>query len=102
MVHCITFELIGIRLPDETAKIDEAIKALGPAYAFTKHTWFVECELENLDISQRIAPLLRAKDRLVVTRIHKDWIAANLTPEETEWLGSRNFTGVTDPPLFRR
>ncbi len=102
MVHYITYDLIGIRLPDETARIDAAIKAMGPAYAFTKYSWFVESELENREISERIAPLLRAKDRLIVTRVHKDWIAANLTAEETEWLGQRNFTGVTDPPLFRR
>ncbi len=102
MVHCITFELIGLRLPDETARIEAAICAMGPAYAFTKSTWFVESELENREISERVAALLRAKDRLVVTRVHKDWIAANLTPEETEWLGSRNYTGVSDAPLFRR
>ena len=89
-------------MPDETARIEEAIKAIGPAYAFLKTTWIVESELENKQIMERLAPLLRAKDRLLVTRIHKDWIAANLTPEETEWLGSRNFTGITDPPLFRR
>ncbi len=102
MVHYITYELVGIRMPDEAARIEAAIKAMGPAYAFTKSSWFVESELENKEISERIAALLRPKDRLVVTRIHKDWIAANLTPDETEWLGSRNFTGVTDPPLFRR
>ncbi len=102
MVHCVTFELIGLRLPDETARIEAAVKALGPAYAFMKNAWFVETELDNREISERVAALLRAKDRLVVTRVYKDWIAANLTPEETEWLGSRNFTGVTDPPLFQR
>ena len=102
MVHYITFELNGIRMPDETAKIEAVIRAIGPAYAFTKTAWFVESELENKEISERLAVLLRAKDRLVVTRVHKDWISANLTPEETEWLGSRNFSGATDPPLFRR
>ncbi len=102
MVHYITFELIGIRMPDETARIESTIRAIGPAYAFTKNAWFVESELENKEISERVAATLRAKDRLVVTRVHKDWISANLTPEETEWLGSRNFTGVSDPPLFRR
>ncbi len=102
MVHSITFELIGIRMPDETARIEAVIRAMGPAYAFTKSVWLVESELENQEISERLAVLLRAKDRMLVTRVHKDWIAANLTLEETEWLGSRNFTGVTDPPLFRR
>jgi hypothetical protein len=89
-------------MPDETARIEAAIKALGPAYAFMKTSWIVESELENKQISERLQPLFRASDRLLVTRIHKDWIAANLTAEETEWLGSRNFTGITDPPLFRR
>jgi len=36
---------------------------------------------------------------LVVARVHKDWTAANLTAEETEWLGSRNYAGATDPPV---
>ncbi len=102
MVHSISYELVGIRMPDEVARIEAAIKSLGAAYAFTKNAWYLECELENKEISERLAPLLRANDRLLVTRIHKDWIAANLTAEETEWLGSRNFTAVTDPPLFRR
>lgn len=102
MVHSITYELVGIRMPDEVARLEVAIKALGPAYAFSKSMWIVECELENAAISERLAPLLRAKDRLLVARLHRDWVAANLTVEETEWLGSRNFTGITDPPLFRR
>jgi hypothetical protein len=89
-------------MPDEAARIEAAIKAIGPAYAFTKTGWFVESELENKEISARVAATLRAKDRLVVTRVHKDWISANLSPEESEWLGSRNFTAVSDPPLFRR
>ncbi len=102
LVHFITYELVGLRMPDETARIEAAIKALGPSYAFTKTSWFVECELENREISERLAVLLRAKDRMVVTRVHKDWVAANLSDDETEWLGSRNYTGISDPPLFRR
>jgi uncharacterized protein YbjT (DUF2867 family) len=98
VVHYIAYELNGIRLPDETARLEETIKALGSAYAFARNAWFVESELENREISAKIAPLLRQKDRLIVTRVYKDWVAANLSPEETEWLGSRNFTGITDPP----
>jgi hypothetical protein len=102
VVHQISYELIGVRMPDETARIEATIKALGPAYAYTKTSWIVESELENHEISARLAPLLRANDRLLVTRVHNNWVAANLTAEETEWLGSRNFTAITDPPLFRR
>ena len=102
MVHTITYELVGLRMPDEVARFEAAIKSVGPAYAFMKTVWFVESELDNQTISERLAPLLRANDRLLVTRVHKDWIAANLTPDETEWLGSRNYTGLADPPLFGR
>jgi len=102
VVHYISYELSGIRMPDDVARIEAEIKSLGPSYAFMKTSWVVESELENKEISRRLAPLLRAADRLLVTRIHKDWVAANLTPDETEWLGSRNFTGITDPPLFKR
>ncbi len=102
MVHCVTLELVGIRMPDETARIEAAIKAMGAAYAYTKSVWFVESELDNRAISAQLVPLLRANDRLLVTRVHRDWIAANLTADETEWLGSRNFTGTSDPPLFQR
>jgi hypothetical protein len=102
VVHCITIELNGIRLPDETARIEESIKALGPAYMFTKGVWFVESERSNHEISATVAATLRAKDRLIVSRVNKDWVSANVTDQENEWLGSRNFTAVGDPPLFRR
>ncbi len=98
MVHYIAYELNGIRLPDETARLEEAIKALGPAYAFSRNAWFVESELENKQISAKLAPMLRQKDRMIITRVYKDWIAANLSDDETEWLASRNFAGITDPP----
>ncbi len=102
MVHYITYELAGIRLPDETAKLEAAIKSLGDAFAVMKNSWLVECEMSNQEISERVVPLLRQKDRLLVTRIYKDWIAANIAQEEADWLAARNFTSVDDPPLAVR
>ena len=102
MVHCILLEFHGIRLPDETARIETVIRECGAAFAFTKSTWIVESELGNAEIGERLARVLRAHDRFVVTRMHKDWIAANLTDEETDWLGSRNYTSTSDAPPFPR
>jgi hypothetical protein len=102
VVHCITFELVGLRLPTETAKLEDAIRGLGEAYQFQKTTWFVESELSNTEISQRIVTAMRPNDRLLVTRIHKDWVMANAPQAELDWLGGRNYSGVGDPPLFRR
>jgi hypothetical protein len=102
VVHYITYELVGIRLPDETSKIDAMIKSFGDAYQFQKHAWLVESERSNHEISEALVTVLRSKDKLLVMRIHKDWTAANVPQEELDWLGSRNFTGVGDPPLFRR
>jgi hypothetical protein len=102
VVHYITFELVGIRLPDETAKIEAAIKSLGDAYQYQKYAWLVESESSNTEISERIVATLRPKDRLLVMRIHKDWTAANIPQEELDWLSGRNYSGVGDPPLFRR
>ena len=45
MVHYIALELPGLRLPDETAKLESAIKSMGDAYQFQKHAWIVEAEL---------------------------------------------------------
>jgi hypothetical protein len=102
VVHYIAFELVGIRLPDETAKLETAIKALGDAYQFQKHAWLVESELSNTQISERLVAVLRPKDRLLCMRIYKDWVAANVPQEELDWLSGRNYSGVGDPPLFRR
>jgi hypothetical protein len=102
VVHYIAFELVGIRLPDETGKIEAAIKSCGDAYQFQKHAWLVESEMSNTEISERVVATLRPKDRMLTMRIHKDWIAANLPQEELDWLGGRNYSGVGDPPLFRR
>jgi hypothetical protein len=102
LVHYIAYELVGIRLPDETAKLEDAIKSFGAAYKFQKAAWLVEAEASNTEISAKLVTVLRPNDKLLVMRIHKDWTAANLPQEELEWLGSRNFTGIGDPPLFRR
>ena len=102
MVHYIAYELVGIRLPDETAKLETAIKTLGDAYQFQKHAWFVEAELNNTEISERLVAVLRPNDKLMVMRIHKDWVAANIPQPELDWLSGRNYSGVGDPPLFRR
>jgi hypothetical protein len=102
LVHCITFELVGIRLPTETAKLESTIKELGDAYQFQKSTWFVECELTNTQISEKLVAVMRPNDRMLVTRIHKDWVMANAPQQEIDWLSGRNFAGIGDPPLFRR
>lgn len=102
MVHCITFELVGIRLPTETAKLEATIKEMGDAYQFQKNTWLVECELTNTQISEKLVAVMRPNDRMLVSRIYKDWVMANAPQAEIDWLSGRNFAGVGDPPLFRR
>ncbi len=102
MVHCITFELVGLRLPTETAKFEAAIREMGDAYQFQKNVWFVESELTNKAISEKLVTVMRPNDRLLVTRVHKDWVMANAPDAELEWLGGRNYSGVGDPPLFPR
>jgi hypothetical protein len=102
VVHYIALELPGLRLPSETGKLEAAIKELGDAYQFQKFAWIVESELTNTEISQRIVTALRPTDKLLVLRIHKDWVAANIPEPELDWLGGRNYSGVGDPPLFRR
>jgi len=97
VVHLITYELSGVRLPDEVSRIEAAIKALGgECYAFHKSAWFVETELSNKDVCEKLAVHLRPRDRLVVTRVHRDWVAANVPAAETEWLEQRNFHSVND------
>ena len=102
MVHYIALELPGLRLPDETGKLQNAIKELGDAYQFQKHAWIVESELTNTQISEKVVAVLRPTDKLLVMRIHKDWVAANVPQAELDWLSGRNYAGVGDPPLFRR
>jgi hypothetical protein len=102
VVHYIALELPGIRLPDETAKLEAAIKSFGDAYQFQKFAWIVEAEVSNTEISERLVKVLRATDKLLVMRIHKDWVAANVPQPELDWLSGRNYSGVGDPPLFRR
>jgi hypothetical protein len=102
LVHYIALELPGLRLPDETSKLQTAIKEMGDAYQFQKFAWIVETELTNAQISEKLVTVLRPTDKLLVMRIHKDWIAANLPQPELDWLGGRNYSGVGDPPLFRR
>ncbi len=100
MVHYITFELVGIRLPDETGKIEAAIKSLGDAYQFQKNAWLVESELSNAEVSERVVATLRPKDKLLCMRIHKDWVAANVPQAELDWMSGRNYAAVGDPPLL--
>lgn len=110
MVHLITYELVGLRMPTETHKLETAIKALGDAYAFDKTVWVVECELDNREICSRLASYLRPSDRIIVTRIYRDWITANVPQAEVDWMASRNYTSATDavgparvvPPPFTR
>ena len=96
MVHLIAFELKGARLPAERASLETALKTLGPAYAFTASAWVVECELSNRAICERLTPLLRPHDRLIATRIDRDWVAANVPDAESDWLASCNFASATD------
>ena len=102
VVHYIALELPGLRLPDETAKLESAIKTLGDAYQFQKFAWIVESELSNTAISEKLVAVLRPTDKLLVMRVHKDWVAANVPQVELDWLSGRNYSGVGDPPLFRR
>jgi len=102
VVHYITYELVGIRLPNETQRLEEAIKSFGEAFAFMKNGWFVESETGNEAIAEKLQTVLRPTDRLMVVRIHKDWHAAHIPQAEADWLAGRNFTAVGDPPLFRR
>jgi hypothetical protein len=102
VVHYIALELPGLRLPDETAKLQIAIKEMGDAYQFQKFAWIVETELNNTQISEKLVAVLRPTDKLLVMRIHKDWVAANVPQPELDWLSGRNYSGVGDPPLFRR
>ena len=105
MVHLIAFELVGIRMPDETQKLELAIREIGEAFAFAKTTWIVESEDDNRQISERLQRYLRPNDRLLVTRVYKDWIGANLRQEEADWLSSRNYAGANDhlsAPVPRR
>ena len=97
MVHLITYELVGVRLPDDVAQLEATIKAMGECYAFHKSAWFLDTELTNKEVCAKIAGQLRARDRVVVTRIHRDWVAANLAQAELDWLGSRNFHSASDP-----
>lgn len=99
MVHYIALELPGIRLPDETAKLENAIKAMGDAYQVQKHSWIVESELTNTQVSEKLVAVLRPTDRLLVMRVYKDWVAANVPQPELDWLSARNFSAVGDPPL---
>ena len=96
MVHLIAYELVGVRLPDETARLEAAIKSLGEAYAFHKTAWLVETEVSNKDVCEKLAALLRPRDRIIVTRIHRDWVTANVPEAETEWLATRNFHAADD------
>lgn len=102
VVHYIALEMPGIRLPDETARLEAAIKALGDAYHFQKFAWIVESELSNAQVSEKLVAVLRPTDKLLVMRISKDWIAANLPQAELDWLSARNYTAVGDPPLAVR
>lgn len=102
MVHFITYELVGPRMPGEAHKVAAAIKALGNCYAFHGSAWVLESELTNEAIGERLRLLLRPADRLLVTRIHRDWVGANMPPAEADWLGARNFTSLSDPsPIVR-
>jgi hypothetical protein len=102
LVHYIALELPGLRLPNETAKLEEAIKTLGDAYQFQKFAWIVESEKTNTEISELLVTVLRPTDKLLVMRILKDWTAANVAQNELDWMSARNYSAVGDPPLFRR
>jgi hypothetical protein len=97
VVHLLTYELVGVRMPDEVTRIEEAIKAMGECFAFHKAAWFIDTELSNKEVCAKIVALLKSRDRIVVTRIHRDWVAANLPQAETDWLSSRNFHSASDP-----
>jgi len=96
MVHLIAFELVGARLPGERAGLESAIRGLGPAYAFDRTAWIVESELSNGAICERLVPLLRRDDRIIATRIDRDWVAANIPQAEVDWLSRCNFASVND------
>lgn len=100
MVHYIALELPGLRLPDETMKLTTALKSMGDAYQFQKQAWIVETELTNTEISERLVAVLRPTDKLLVMRIHKDWVAANVPQAEVDWMSGRNYSGVGDPPMM--
>lgn len=99
VVHYIALELPGLRLPNETQALETAIKSMGDAYQFQKFAWIVEAELTNTEISERLIAVLRPTDKLLVMRIHKDWVAANVPQPELDWLSARNYSAVGDPPL---
>lgn len=97
MVHLITYEFVGVRLPDEAGRLEEAIRSFGECYAFHKTAWFVETNATNKEVCEKLGALLRPRDRLVVTRIHPDWVAVNVPQVEIDWLAQRNFHSPNDP-----
>ena len=101
MVHLIAFELVGARLPDERIRLETAIRGLGPAYAFHRTAWIVESELSNGAICEQLVPHLRRNDRILTTRIDRDWVAANVPQAEVDWLSRANFASASDPTVPR-
>lgn len=85
-------------MPNESMRIEQAIKEMGPSFAFSAGTWIVETELSNREVCERLQPFVRPTDRVIATRIYRDWVAANIPEVERDWLGSRNFTAVEDAP----
>lgn len=102
MLHFIVLELHGIRMPDETAKLHTELREMGECYAFQKLAWFVESELTNDEICKKLARHLKVNDRMMVTRIYRDWASANVPQEEADWLSARNFAGKNDHILAQQ
>ena len=96
MVHLVAFEFVGPRLPAERSHVENALRALGPCYAFQPSVWVVESELSNRAICERLVPLIKPHDRVVATRIHRDWVAINVPQQEVDWLSACNFTAAHD------
>jgi hypothetical protein len=102
VVHYIALEMAGIRLPDETARLVNAMKEMGDVYQVQKQAWIVESELTNTQVSEKLVTVIRPNDRLLVMRIYKDWVAANIPQAELDWLSARNYSAVGDPPVAVR
>jgi hypothetical protein len=88
--------LILLELNDRPASdypdLERAIKAVGNWSNRVRGQWIVESRFSASQIRDLLKPhLVPGKDRLLVTRITRNWAGTNMGDGFQEWMNRRNF-----------
>lgn len=97
MVYQITYQT-GECWNDSCCDCDlaEVVKDYGKWMRVHESEWFIETSQTSAQVHANLWQHTGPNDRLIVTRIHRDWVVSGLSTAQIQWLQQRNYTSLAE------